>query len=74
MKKYQYTGEATGFLPGIGSVEPGSVIEASSEGHEEAIRASGHFKLDRAPHKEDPEPDKPKTEPKAEDNGKGGKK
>ncbi|WP_161884053.1 hypothetical protein [Deinococcus alpinitundrae] len=75
MKKYQYTGETSGFIPGVGSVEPGTVIEATSEGHEGAIKASGHFKLDRAaPHKDEPASDKPKTEPKAEDSGKGGKK
>ncbi|WP_161883849.1 hypothetical protein [Deinococcus alpinitundrae] len=67
MKKYQYTGEATGFLPGIGSVKPGSVIEATSEGHEEAIKASGHFKLDR-PHREEKPQGKPapKATPKPE--------
>lgn len=86
-KHYRYDGEASGFIPGVGSVEPGTVIEATSDSHEEAIKASGHFKLDR-PHKEDkpaaspapkaapkpePKPDKPKTEPKAEDTGEGGK-
>ncbi|GAA4002677.1 hypothetical protein GCM10022631_11730 [Deinococcus rubellus] len=72
-KHYRYDGEATGFLPGIGSVEPGTVIEATSDSHEAAIKASGHFKLDR-PHKEEAALDKPKAEPKAEDSGKGGKK
>ncbi|AWN22212.1 hypothetical protein DKM44_02315 [Deinococcus irradiatisoli] len=79
MKKYAYTGEATGFIPGVGSVEPGTVIEATDASHEEAIKASGHFKLDRGNHKEADAPETkaastPTTEPKAEDNGKGGKK
>lgn len=76
MKRYAYTGETAGAVPNVGFVEPGAVIEAMSEQHEEAIKASGHFKLERAVHKE--ESAEPKTEPKAEpkkaDDGKGGKK
>jgi len=66
MKKYQYTGEATGFIPGIGNVEPGAVIEARNDEHETLLKGHELFKLDHTPKKK--EDDAPEAD------AKGGKK